>query len=237
MVGLALLGAACSDEKPSSAAVSNEMGATGQVASPGVSTAPDEPVEKITVAGDSISVGLGSALREAVGDDVTVKVIGEVGSGLASPNAFDWPERLRELARDYPPDVLVFSLSSNDARDLVDEDGKLVASRADEAKWDLEYAARLAESFDAFEDTGTTVLWVGHVRTSKDKVGLANRHIQQLAAQVASTRPWVVVQDLASILGSGETVAKSCLVPDGLHLKADCLEMAALRLIELPPIA
>ena len=66
LLGLALLGAACSDDKPSSAAVSNEMGATGQVASPGVSTAPDEPVEKITVAGDSISVGLGSALREAV---------------------------------------------------------------------------------------------------------------------------------------------------------------------------
>jgi hypothetical protein len=237
VLGVALLGAACSDDEPPSAALSNEVGATGQVASPGVSAPPKEPVEKITVAGDSISVGLGSVLREAVGDDVTVKVIGEVGTGLARPDDFDWPERLRELARDYPPDVLVFSLSSNDAQDLVDADGKLVASRSDETKWDLEYASRLAESFDAFENSDTTVLWVGHVRTSKDKVGLANRHIQQLAAQVASTRPWVVVQDLASILGTGESVAKSCLVPDGLHLKVNCLEMAALRLIELPPIA
>ena len=217
--------------------LSEPAGATGQVASPGAPVDERGPARKVTVAGDSISVGLGSALREELGDDVTVKVIGEVGTGLARPDDFDWPERLRELARDYPPDVLVFSLSSNDAQDLVDADGDVVATRSDDDAWDLEYAARLAESFDAFEHTGTTVLWVGHVRTEKDKVGLTNRHVHELAAQVATTRPWVQVRDLATILGSGEQVAHDCLVADGLHLRTDCLEMAAKELASSDPIA
>ena len=240
MLGLALTACAavlagCSD-KSSASALSDPAGGTGQVASPGATAGERAPADKITVAGDSISVGLGTALREAAPEDVTVKVIGEVGTGLARPDDFDWPARLRELAADYPPDVLVFSLSSNDAQDLVDADGEVVASFSDEEAWDAEYSARLAESFDAFQGTDTSVLWVGHVRTSKDKVGLTNRHIQELAEQVASTRPWVTVTDLATILGTGDQVAKGCLVADGLHLKTDCLDMAAQELLKAPPI-
>ena len=48
------------------------------------------------------------------------------------------------------------------------------------------------------------MLWLGHVRTQEDEVGLRNRHINELAEQVAATRDWVVVGDLARILGSGE---------------------------------
>jgi hypothetical protein len=240
VVGLALIAcvgllAGCSD-KSSATALSDPAGETGQVASPGATTTAGGTVDKITVAGDSISVGLGSALREAAPKEVTVKVIGEVGTGLARPDDFDWPTRLRELSADFPPDVLVFSLSSNDAQDLVDDDGKVVASFSDDEAWDAEYSARLAESFDAFQGTDTKVLWVGHVRTKKDKVGLTNRRIQSLAEQVAATRPWVTVTDLATILGTGDDVAKGCLVADGLHLKTGCLDMAAQEILKAPPL-
>ena len=67
----------------------------------------------------------------------------------------------------------------------------------------------------------------GHVRTEDDEVGLRNRHIHELAEQVAATREWVVVGDLAQILGSGENVAAFCLRPDGLHLRESCLERVA----------
>ena len=40
-------------------------------------------------------------------------------------------------------------------------------------------------------------------------------------------RDWVVVGDLAQILGSGENVASFCLRPDGLHLRESCLERVA----------
>ncbi len=82
-----------------------------------------------------------------------VKVIGVEGTGLARPDNFDWPTRLAELARDFPPQVLVLSLGSNDAQDLVDATGKLVAPLSDPEAWEAEYAARLAASFDAFRDT------------------------------------------------------------------------------------
>src|SRR5689334_9994166 len=73
------------------------------------------PKPKVTVAGDSISVGLGAAIRKA-DPGADVKVIGEEGTGLARPDRFDWPGRLQKLAAEFPPAVLVFSLSSNDAQ-------------------------------------------------------------------------------------------------------------------------
>lgn len=200
-----------------------------------VAATPDDP-RKVTVAGDSISVGLGASLREVVGDEVTVKVIGEVGTGLARPDTFDWNARLDELARDFPPDVLVLSLGSNDAQDLVDADGDVVATMADDDAWDTEYTRRLAAAFDAFEGTGTTVVWVGHVRTEEDRVGVTNRHVHQLAAALAADRDWVVVEDLGEILGSGDDVATDCLQDDGLHLSVDCLDTAANALADRAPI-
>ena len=196
----------------------------------GGTTATTAPLPKVTVAGDSISVGLGAALRSAVGPAAVVKVIGEEGTGLARPDRFDWPGRLTTLAREFPPQVLVLSLSSNDAQDLTDASGRVVARFTDTKAWEAEYARRLAASVDPFAATGTKVVWVGHVRTAEDRVGLTNRRIQGLAAAVAATRPFVQVEDLAALLGTGEAKADRCLVADGLHLTVPCLDEAAAAL-------
>ena len=197
---------------------------------------------KVTVAGDSISFGLGPAVREQVATrpNSQTKVIGVGGTGLARPDNVDWPGRLETLAKDFPPKVLVLSLGSNDAQDLTDENGKTVANfapadTADGAAWDAEYSTRLARSFDAFKDSGTSVLWVGHLRTEEDRVGLTNRRIHRLALAAAETRPWVTTADLAELLGSGEDVATDCLLDDGLHLKVSCYESAAKGLNGLMP--
>ena len=80
------------------------------------------------------------------------------------------------------------------------------------------------------------MVWVGHVRTEEDRVGITNRHVHELAAALAADRDWVVVTDLAEMLGSGEDVAEDCLVADGLHLTVDCLERAADSLASSAPI-
>jgi len=202
----------------------------------------DEPAAtskggKVTVAGDSISVGFGASLRSDLGEERDVRVIGEGGTGLARMDSFDWPTRLETLARDFPPDVLVFSVGSNDAQDLVDADGRVIATLSDDAAWDREYSNRLARSFDAFEGTDTTVVWLGHVRTAEDRVGTRNRQVHRLAEAVAAERDWVEVRDLAQILGSDDDVATDCLVPDGLHLSIECLDRAAASLSNSPPIS
>ena len=197
---------------------------------------------KVTVAGDSISFGLGAAVREQVAarPNAETKVIGVGGTGLARPDNVDWPGRLETLATDFPPKVLLLSLGSNDAQDLTDADGDTVATfapadTADGAAWDAEYSTRLGRTFDAFKDSGATVLWVGHVRTGKDRVGLTNRRIHRLAEAAAADRPWVRTADLAELLGSGEEVATDCLLDDGLHLKVSCYEEAARQLNALMP--
>lgn len=185
---------------------------------------------KVTVAGDSISVGLGSSLREVVDATVTVKVIGQGGTGLARPDRFDWPTRLEELARDFPPDVLVFSVGSNDTQDLRSADGDVVATMAD--GWEDEYARRLAAAFDAFEESDTRVVWVGHVRTEDPAVGQTNRDVHAMAEQLAAERDWVDVQDLAELTGSGDDEVSECLIADGLHLSVDCYDQASVTLAD-----
>ena len=65
--------------------------------------APTQTAEpyKVTVAGDSISFGLGPAVREQVATrpNSQTKVIGVGGTGLARPDNVDWPGRLETLAR------------------------------------------------------------------------------------------------------------------------------------------
>jgi lysophospholipase L1-like esterase len=187
---------------------------------------------KVTVAGDSISVGLGAELREVVDDGTVVKVIGEGGTGLARPDVFDWPTRMATLAREFPPSVLVFSVGSNDAQDLTDISGNTVVTMSEEEAWDTEYAARLAQVFDAFEGTDTEVVWVGHVRASDERMGDGNRRIHRLAEQVAADRPWVRVEDLGELLGSGEDEATDCLLDDGVHLTVECYRDADRALAE-----
>jgi len=215
---------------------------TAGCSSSGTAAAPDAEPYKVTVAGDSISFGLGAPLREQVAarPNAQTKVIGVGGTGLARPDNVDWPGRLETLAADFPPQVLVLSLGSNDAQDLTDENGRTVArfapsDTADGAAWDAVYSTRLGRSSDAFKDSGATVLWVGHVRTGKDRVGLTNRRIHRLAEAAAADRPWVRTADLAELLGSGEEVATDCLLDDGLHLKVSCYETAARELNALMP--
>jgi lysophospholipase L1-like esterase len=191
---------------------------------------PPTDLGKVTVAGDSISVGLGAELRAAVDDGVEVVVIGQGGTGLARPDVFDWPARLRELAHEFPPDVLVFSVGSNDGQDLTDAAGNTVVTMAEEADWDAEYRRRLAEVFDAFGGTGTEVVWVGHIRTPDRRTGETNRRIHRLAVEEAAVRDWVRVEDLAELVGSGDTTARDCLLDDGVHLSVGCYRRAADRL-------
>ena len=65
----------------------------------------------------------------------------------------------------------------------------------------------------------------------------ANREIHKLAQEVAATRPWVTVADLATYLRSGEAKAERCLKPDGVHLTVECLDEAAVQLAAQLPDA
>lgn len=218
---------------------------TGAAGAAGARPPSSQAEFKITVAGDSISVGFGANLRDAVEAPVVVKVIGEDGTGLARPDRFDWPARLQKLAAEFPPDVLVLSVGSNDAQDLRDAAGNVVVPFTDEAAWDAEYTRRLRAAIEPFTATGTRVVWLGHVRTTEDRVGLTNRRIHRLAAAMATdparpgstptAGPPTLVADLGELLGTGEAVASRCLLPDGVHLTTECLKEAAAGL--LPRIA
>lgn len=213
-------------------ACSGGGGERGGVAGPGSVAA----LPKVTVAGDSISYAVGAALRGPLGGVADVVVIGEGGTGLARPDTFDWPARLDQLAREFPPEVLVLSFGSNDHQDLTDASGTVVVPFADEAAWEAEYARRLASAIDPFEATGTTVVWVGQLRTPDELVGSTNRRVHDLAEEVAAERDFVVVADLGELSGDGDAVADGCLSADDVHLTEDCTARVAEALAPRLPL-
>jgi hypothetical protein len=71
----------------------------------------------ILIVGDSLSVGLGATMVEALKDSKDIKVYpeGKISSGLNSPSFFNWPEKLRELVAKTSPDAVVVLIGGNDA--------------------------------------------------------------------------------------------------------------------------
>jgi hypothetical protein len=71
----------------------------------------------LLVVGDSLSVGLGVTIGEALEEHGEVAVFpeGKIGSGLNSPSFFNWEEKLDKFIAEHRPDVLVVLIGGNDA--------------------------------------------------------------------------------------------------------------------------
>src|SRR5262245_17046346 len=99
----------------------------------------------------------GEALAATFGDDEDVRNEGVPGSGLLTPDAYDWPQSLRQMMAAYDPDVVVFlfvgNYRFNSQSPYTTADGHTIESRHDPAfftAWQAQ-AERLADLADSAE--------------------------------------------------------------------------------------
>lgn len=143
-------------------------------ADPGEPTPTPEPTEtaeprapptrrdplRLWVGGDSLTSEFGPALA----DRLARTELGEAdveyrfSTGLARPDYFDWPARLRQIVAKRDPDVFVVMFGANDGQNLA-VGGTVLPFES--AEWETEYAKRVNRVMRALAGDGRTVVWVG----------------------------------------------------------------------------
>lgn len=117
-------------------------------------------VHRILLCGDSMLKAVARSItREfAATPSVTIDQVVSIGTGLARPDVFDWPAKLRE-ALTARPDVVVIFLGANDGQNLQTASG--VAANGT-PEWEREYARRVAALLGETTKAGVRrVLWIG----------------------------------------------------------------------------
>lgn len=157
-----------------------------------------DPVPSVTgkktllVVGDSLSVGVGSALSRLLKDNdrVWVREEGKVSSGLNSPKFYDWYQKMRELVNTRQPDAVVIIIGGNDANN----------GSGSEA-WAENYQRKVESFLSIASQKGIQVYWAGLPPMRKsvfnEKVKKANQVIRS-ACDLSSNCHYIDTWDLVA---------------------------------------
>ena len=195
-----------------------------------------EPVKldtPVIFIGDSMMKMLGKGMEKAFkAKEVTpAESLSSLGSGLARPSVFNWPEKAKELCGRVKPKTAFISLGTNDRQTLESRTGSMAVVGTDE--WRIEYKSRIEELLDALYASGVThAVWM---LTPPMKSDANEQHAQLVAAIVAEVageekyrdrfhrydmgkvltiRPGRYTQTIISKTGTALTVRDT----DGIHL-------------------
>ncbi len=136
------------------------------------------------------------------------------GSGLITPEYFDWPAYIRTEMAEKNPNLVVFMIGANDAKFFADPE---------------EYRALVAEAMDLMEAPERRVIWVGQPNSSQEKLAANVPAINTIFQEEAAKRPWVTFVDTwgvtsddagnySQVLPGAEGEGVIARADDGVHL-------------------
>jgi hypothetical protein len=198
--------------------------APGKVVS--VTPAPGPPGPPIYFAGDSTAAGPEWAwdTYHAASPELRTLAEYQVGTGLVSPEFFDWQRHLLGVVAARRPRLVIYMGSANDGQDLfVDGAFQPVGS----ALWRKVYGDRVAEIMRELVSEGSKVLWIGEPAMQDARLSAYMQVIDQVCAQQAARHHGVTFFDPGAVL-NGPRGGYSGTVPihgqatvvrlDGVHL-------------------
>ena len=115
---------------------------------------------RVWVGGDSLTSEFGPALSDRLARTKRAKADVEFrfSTGLARPDFFNWPGRLRAIAEKDDPDVFVVMFGANDGQNI-EVRGEVLAFGS--AEWRQEYGRRVDLVMDRLGNEGRSLYWVG----------------------------------------------------------------------------
>lgn len=118
---------------------------------------------RLWVGGDSLAISPGeSVINQAVATQaigILRTVDGQVATGLARPEVFNWPAHLASVVANSAPDAMVLTIGSNDDQTMTGEGG---VGPLGSPEWQAEYRRRVGGLMDSVTGTGKVKLfWVG----------------------------------------------------------------------------
>ena len=131
-------------------------------------------IGSIMIVGDSLSVGIGTAMSRALKtDEVTVIQKGKISTGLNSPRYYNWEEKLDQFLMENQPDAIVVSIGGNDA-----------FNGSGSEKWQTRFQEKTKRFLEIASSRGVLVYWAG-LPTMQDpefsrKVKVANAVMEEV---------------------------------------------------------
>lgn len=129
--------------------------------------------------GDSMSYYISLGLRQRLEPQGAVLLQPEPeyvgGSGLLSPDFYDWSAHVQSDVLPLDPGLIVFMVGANDANAFSPDD----------------YRARVASMMDAMEGDGRYVVWVGQPNMQDAAYAERIRALNDVIRSEASRRSWV----------------------------------------------
>ncbi len=207
-----------------------DLGKPTGAAAPGVlrTPTPERPL-RIWVGGDSMAQTTGAQVVQLARETGVMKATLDyhISTGLSRPDYYDWPRRLRFIARTVQPDVDVAFFGANDGQS-VSYDGEVLALGS--PTWMELYHERVAAAMELLSRGGATrVYWVGLPIMRAAAYRRTARMLDEVARDEAARHPGVVFIDSWPMFTTREgayadylrTAAGDLLLmrqADGIHL-------------------
>lgn len=159
---------------------------------------PEVPM-RVWVGGDSLSITPGESLMprlDGTGAATAVgPVDGQVATGLARPEVFNWPQHLVDVVNTHDPDAMVLTIGSNDDQSLTYGPDGTVGGVGSDA-WREEYRRRVGGLMDSVATDGRLLFYVGiPIIRDTDRFARGYEVINQIVREEAEKRPTVFYVD------------------------------------------
>ena len=198
---------------------------------------PGDPL-RLWIGGDSLAGSLGPSLGQRAGSSGVVQPVfdSRVSSGLLSPDFVNWPQHGADDMALYNPEVTVFIVGANDAKNLPEG-----ATR--DPKWREQYSALVEGMLTVIGGNGRPVYWVGAPVMADASYSERVKGVNDVFREVAAKHPDVTYIDAYSLFSAPDgTYASMLPVPggnvarvrgaDGIHLTPEGGDLLAETVFE-----
>jgi hypothetical protein len=198
---------------------------------------PDDPL-RLWIGGDSLAGSLGPSLGQRAGSTGVVQPVfdSRVSSGLLSPDFVNWPQQGADDMSLYNPEVTVFIVGANDAKNLPDG-----ATR--DPVWRAQYSGLVEEMLTVIGGNGRAVYWVGAPVMADATYSERVQGVNDVFRDVAAKHPDVTYVDAYTLFSAPDGTYASVLpVPggkvarvrgaDGIHLTPEGGDLLAETVFE-----
>jgi len=147
----------------------------------------------VWIGGDSLAITPGESFVNLAPSTEVIQVVGDrvdgqVATGLARPEVFNWPAHILDVIAQDDPDALVITLGSNDDQTLTGEGG---VGPFGSPAWIEEYRRRVGGMMDVVTGDGRrTLFWIGApIMRNEERSETRYRIINDIYREEAAKRP------------------------------------------------
>lgn len=135
----------------------------------------------LVIGASSIQFAVGVRLERMMGsyyEGVKVKRFGKLATGLSRPDFMNWPKKLRTLAAEFHPDLVICNFGGNDAQPIKLSGGK--KAHYGKKSWDKAYAEKVTEIIDIAREYGADTVMLGMPIMRSGKFSRKMRHLNRV---------------------------------------------------------